>query len=286
MIVYKKSGRGLINKAINKLPIELHIPGYKFCGPGTKLAKRLARGDVPINPLDSACKEHDIAYSKNPDNIEARNAADRDLANRAWQRVKSKDASFGERASAYLVTNTMKLKNKLGMGIKTKRQIKKKKKTSFNKVRKAASIKGFTSKNAKDVIRLALQKAKAAVKAIGGKSGVQIPRILPMSSKTGGYLPFLIPLFAGLSATGALAGGAAGIAKAVNSAKAAQKQLAESERHNKTMEAIALGRGLYLKPYKSGYGLFLKPGKGLKKKRSTKRLKKKSSMKRSCPKGH
>lgn len=29
-----KSGRGLINSAINKLPFELHIPSYNFCGPG------------------------------------------------------------------------------------------------------------------------------------------------------------------------------------------------------------------------------------------------------------
>lgn len=66
-----------------------------------------------------------------------------------------------------------------------------------------------------------------------------------------------------------MAGGAAGIAKAVNDAKAAQRQLTEAQRHNKTMEAIAMGKGLFLKPYKRGYGLHLKPyfgGKGLKKK--------------------
>lgn len=84
------------------------------------------------------------------------------------------------------------------------------------------------------------------------------PRVIPVP-KTGGILP-LIPIFAGLSALGALSGGAAGIAKAVNDAKAARKQLEESNRHNKTMESIALGgRGLFLKPYKSGLGLFLRP---------------------------
>jgi len=98
---------------------------------------------------------------------------------------------------------------------------------------------------------------------------VTVSRILPVSAKVGGVLP-LIPIFAALSATGALAGGAAGIAKAVNDAKAAQRQLQESERHNKTMEAIALGKGLYLKSHKTGYGIYLKPytgGKGLKKKK-------------------
>ena len=49
------------------------------------------------------------------------------------------------------------------------------------------------------------------------------------------YLP-LIPIFAGLSALGALSGGAVGIAKAMNSAKAARQQLDEAQRHNKTMQ--------------------------------------------------
>jgi len=108
MIVYKKKkGRGLVNKLINKLPFELHIPGYQYCGPGTKLAKRLARGDPGINLLDSACKEHDIAYSQNQENLEARHIADRILANKAWKRVKSKDAGFSEKNSAWAVINAM-----------------------------------------------------------------------------------------------------------------------------------------------------------------------------------
>ena len=61
--------------------------------------------------------------------------------------------------------------------------------------------------------------------------------------------------FAGLSATGALTGGAAGIAKAVNDANAAKKQLEESQRHNQIIESIVLEKGLYLKPYKDGLGL-------------------------------
>ena len=69
---------------------------------------------------------------------------------------------------------------------------------------------------------------------------------MPIPAKTGGMLPFLIPMFAGLSATGALAGGAAGIAKAVNNAKAAKQQLKGNKRHNKTMESVALDNGLYL----------------------------------------
>lgn len=29
-----KHGKGIINSAINHLPIEMHVPGYQFCGPG------------------------------------------------------------------------------------------------------------------------------------------------------------------------------------------------------------------------------------------------------------
>ena len=74
-----------------------------------------------------------------------------------------------------------------------------------------------------------------------------------------------------MSATGALASGAAGVAKAVNDARSAREQLKENKRHNTTMESIALGkgRGLYLKPYKTGMGLYLKThnGGGMKKKK-------------------
>lgn len=35
-----KEGSGIINNVIDSLPFELHLPGYQFCGPGTKLQKR------------------------------------------------------------------------------------------------------------------------------------------------------------------------------------------------------------------------------------------------------
>ena len=66
---------------------------------------------------------------------------------------------------------------------------------------------------------ISFEKARSAVKEAGGKKNIRIPRVLSIPS--GGALPFFIPLF-GLSATGALAGGAAEIAKAINDAKAAK----------------------------------------------------------------
>jgi len=44
--------------------IEFHWPGYQYLGPGTKLKKRLARGDPGINRLDKIAKQHDIDYDK------------------------------------------------------------------------------------------------------------------------------------------------------------------------------------------------------------------------------
>lgn len=261
-------GKGFINRLINKLPVELHIPGYQYCGPGTKLQQRLARGDPGINPLDAACKQHDIAYNKFKD-VENRHRADKELQIQAWDRVKSKDASFVEKAAALAVAGTMKAKRKLGMGATqriAKREKKKKKNTcSFRggvlmPIRN--SIKGASSSTKLNkLIKMSLTAAKRAVKAAGGKKKVQVPRVLPIP-KVGGFLPFLIPLFAGLLAAGALAGGASGIAKAVNDASAAKKQMEESKRHNMAMEAASLGKqgsSLYLKPRKKGYALYLKP---------------------------
>ena len=117
MIAYRKKGLGLINKLINKLPVELHIPGYQFCGPGTHLQKRINRGDVGVNALDAACREHDIAYSQSND-LSRRHEADKILENKAWERVKAKDFSIGERLAALGITGIMKGKRKFGMGIK------------------------------------------------------------------------------------------------------------------------------------------------------------------------
>lgn len=110
----------ILNTIINKLPFELHLPGYKFCGPGTKLKKRLARGDVGVNSLDNACREHDIAYHKSS-NIEERHVADRKLLDVAKTRLLSGDSGVSERLASLVVASAMKGKLKLGVGIKQKR---------------------------------------------------------------------------------------------------------------------------------------------------------------------
>lgn len=218
----------------------IHFPA------GTKLQKRLARGDPGINPLDAACKQHDIAYSLNK-SLEERHKADQILENAAWERVKSKDASAGEKAAAWFVTTGMKGKRKLGMGVK-------KPAVSF----KRGILQKMTFEPASTATKTASNALKAArlvVKKLGGRRHVKVPRIIPIA-KSGGVLP-LIPIFAALGALGSLAGGASAIAKTAIDVKNAQKKLEEDQRHNKAMESI--GKGLYVrKNAKGGYGLFLK----------------------------
>lgn len=288
----KISGQGIVNRLINKLPFEIHISSYHYCGPGTKLNKRLARNDPGINELDRACRAHDIAYSVTDDQRK-RNLADEILANAAWQRVKASDASVAERLTALGVAGFMKTKARAGMGIGTRTKTKKKEKKGSMKKPPVKQIFQHAVKTAREIVKidkpkrlpdaakLAINAAKLAVKGLKpNKKTVEsgLPRIIPVP-KVGGILP-LVPIFAGLSALGALMGGSAGVASAVLSAQRAKKELKEAQRHNQTMESIALGHdhgrrrrrqdsstenvvrsgsGLHLKPYKNGLGLYLSP---------------------------
>ena len=61
----QRGGRAVdVQKWISKLGVEFHPPGYQYLGPGTKLDKRLKRGDPGKNRLDRIAKQHDIDYSK------------------------------------------------------------------------------------------------------------------------------------------------------------------------------------------------------------------------------
>jgi len=237
-------GSGLINSVINRLPVELHLPGYQYCGPGTNLKKRLARGDKGINLLDSACREHDIAYDHS-NSLTDRHEADRILENRAWERFKASDSNFKEKASAWGVTNAMKIKRKIGAGC------------GFKAAIKAAKNALKNNKCEKNMSKLIKKCVSAARKVFGkNKNKTRHPRVIPIP-KTGGMLP-LIPIFAGLSALGSLTGGIAGVVKTIRE-------------FNRTTPSH-LGNGLYLTPYKGGSykiqkckGLYGTPYKSVKK---------------------
>lgn len=252
--VLERRGYGIVNTLINKLPFELHIPSYQFCGPGTKLQKRLEAGHVGKNPLDQACRDHDIAYSKSND-LSERHKADKLLAKQAASRLKTSSSSVGEKLASLGVLAAMKSKLALGLGHRSKCRSRRQRKRRRKII---SSGRGISFKTA---LRLAKKDGsrKNTRKYFKRVKKSTVPRIIPIPRKSGGFLPLL---FAGLSALGALTGGASAIASSVNAAKAAQKKLDEKKRHNERMEAIALGKsgeGLYLAPYKRGLGLYLKP---------------------------
>lgn len=262
-----KRGKGIINKIIDKLPFELHVPKYQYCGPGTKLEKRLARGDPGINPLDVACKQHDMAYTEHS-STDDRYLADKQLQKAAMKRVFSKDASFGERATALGVAAAMKAKRTLtsrtkttGKGLTSEGKCCKKKQISFQKLVQDAKI--AIKKSKPENIESAIKVAVASVKKTKRGKKVKKPRIINLPSRSGGVLP-LIPIFAGLSALGSIAGTTTSVISALNRVKEAERMLHENQRHNQTMEAIAIGNkksgtGFYLSPYKSGDGFYLSP---------------------------
>ena len=75
----QRGGKFDIQKALSKTGIEFHIPGgYQYAGPGTRLEKRLARGDPGKNRLDRIAKQHDIAYSY-AKNLQDKWRADEDM---------------------------------------------------------------------------------------------------------------------------------------------------------------------------------------------------------------
>src|SRR5436190_2949082 len=51
-MLQRKRGKGILNTIIDHLPVSLHVPGYNYCGPGTKL-----RGQPAVNKLDEYCKQ-------------------------------------------------------------------------------------------------------------------------------------------------------------------------------------------------------------------------------------
>lgn len=224
-----------MNKLIDSLPFEAHIPGYNYAGPGTKLQQRLARGDAPVNPLDSAARDHDIVYSKTTDNKE-RNKADLELADKAWERVKAKDSSIGERLAAYAVTNAMKLKAKLGMGVRKKngRTVVKKKKAGagLRKMQSGPRKKSTGIKTGAGVKRKKKKKTAAKKRVVA--------RIIPLP-QTGGKLRSILTRI--------------GVAdrSIVPTVNKIQTAIASSKKSTR------VGKGLYLRPYRSGHGLYLRP---------------------------
>lgn len=219
----------------------------------------MARGDKGINPLDSACKEHDIAYASSKDTTD-RYLADTKLEEEAMRRFAAKDASFGERATALGVAVAMKAKRALtkkgkGLGKRYKKKRKNTQRVAFNTlVRHArAEIKKSKPTNVEAAVRVAIE----AVKRSRHGKQIRIPRIIKIPQRLGGALP-LIPIFTSLNALGSIVGGVKGIVNAINYCMHAKNKFSE----NKTTDAIAIGnhkrgKGFFMHADKSGSSLYL-----------------------------
>jgi hypothetical protein len=70
---------------------------------------------------------------------------------------------------------------------------------------------------------------------------------IELLDKESGFLPILL---AGLAALAGVTGAASGVAKTILDKKANDEKIAEEQRHNKAMEDVAKGEGLYMNPYK------------------------------------
>lgn len=116
-----QTGGGIVNWVINNLPGEMHLYDkarklkYEYCGPGTRLKMRLARGDAGINELDRACKDHDVFYLNNR-TAESRKEGDLLLAEAAAKVARDSNATNEEKEKANLVIAIMHGKQWLGAG--------------------------------------------------------------------------------------------------------------------------------------------------------------------------
>ena len=102
---------------VNKiLPCEKHLPGMRYCGPGTRLDLRLnddwtpKPGSEPIDRVDEAAMRHDIEYSKH-DDLRNRNKADKEMIN---DLLSIERPTCRERCERFFVLPIMILKRLIG----------------------------------------------------------------------------------------------------------------------------------------------------------------------------
>ena len=114
--VVRKRGKGVLDKSlidrfVDNLPFELHIPGYSACGPGTKVLERMRSGRwQPKNRVDAACMDHDVAYlnsnNMSPlDQERARLQADREMLHKLDM---INNPTVGERVGRFISSTAIK----------------------------------------------------------------------------------------------------------------------------------------------------------------------------------
>ena len=122
--VRSSKGGSILNKMINSLPVEMHLPGHNFTGPGTKLNKRLnpdltpKKWSKPINRVDKAAYNHDICYLKNNDTMTRNAVCDKNML----KELKGiYNPTIRERMERGLVSSLIGTKARFGWGINKKK---------------------------------------------------------------------------------------------------------------------------------------------------------------------
>ena len=115
-----QKGGSLINKFINNLPVEMHLPGHNFTGPGTKLNKRLnpdltpKKWSKPVNRVDKADYHHDVCFLKNDDTATRNAVCDKNM-------LKELEGIYNltlrERSDKSIVSKLIGTKVKFGMEV-------------------------------------------------------------------------------------------------------------------------------------------------------------------------
>ena len=115
-----KKGGSILNRMINTLPVEMHLPGHNFTGPGTKLQKRLnpdltpKEWSKPINRIDNAAYHHDICYLENTDTKTRNDVCDANMLN---EMNRIENPTVRERMERALVSSLIGTKKYFGMGV-------------------------------------------------------------------------------------------------------------------------------------------------------------------------
>ena len=109
-----QKGGSLLNKAINNLPFEMHLPGHNFTGPGTKLKKRL---NPDLTHVDKVTYHHDVCHLKNDDTATRNAVCDKNML----KELKGiYNPTIRERLDKSIVSKLIGTKVKFGIGVKKK----------------------------------------------------------------------------------------------------------------------------------------------------------------------
>ena len=118
--IANQQGGSILNKMINSLPVEMHLPGHNFTGPGTKLNKRLNKDltpkawSKPINRIDKAAYGHDLCYLKNNDTETRNRICDKNMLK---EMKNIYNPTLRERMERGLVSSLIGAKARFGWGV-------------------------------------------------------------------------------------------------------------------------------------------------------------------------